>query len=128
LRVTDGAGDVRGFVGTGNIEILFFRMPIVNILFMFAGTWVRAMGGWIMLLRVVAATVGKGVKLDHGGGVETHRNDAGKAQDRAVINLGRRDLLAAHLDLTSCAACWHGDAVATDSVKREDLDVLDAWI
>ena len=51
-----------------------------------------------MFLRVVRATVSKGVKRDYVRVVEAYRDDAGKTQHRTVINLGRRDLLAAHLD------------------------------
>ena len=53
-----------------------------------------------MFLRVVRAAVSKGVKRDHVRVVEAYREGgAGKTQHRTVINLGRHDLLAAHLDL-----------------------------
>src|SRR5215468_861733 len=81
-----------------------------------------------MFLRVVRATVSKGVKRDYVRVVEAYRDAAGKTQHRTVINLGRRDLLAAHLDFDKLRRLLHGDAVAPDSVKREDVDALGAWI
>jgi hypothetical protein len=77
-----------------------------------------------MFLRVVRATVSKGVKRDYIRVVEAYRDDAGKTQHRTVINLGRRDLLAAHLDLDKLGRLLHGDAVAPDSVKRDGALVL----
>src|SRR5712671_4732413 len=80
-----------------------------------------------MFLRVVRATVSKGVKRDYVRVVEAYRDAAGKTQHRTVINLGRRDLLAAHLDFDKLRRLLHGDAVAPDGVKREDVDALGAW-
>src|SRR5215472_10136032 len=80
-----------------------------------------------MFLRVVRATVSKGVKRDYVRVVEAYRDDAGKTQHRTVINLGRRDVLAAHLDFDKLRRLLHGDAVAPDSVKRADVDALGAW-
>jgi transposase len=80
-----------------------------------------------MFLRVVTATVSKGVKRDYVRVVEAYRDAAGKTQHRTVINLGRRDLLAAHLDFDKLRRLLHGDAVAPDSVKRDDVDALGAW-
>src|SRR5712671_1385103 len=80
-----------------------------------------------MFLRVVRATVSKGVKRDYVRVFEAYRDAAGKTQHRTVINLGRRDLLAAHLDFDKLRRLLHGDAVAPDSVKRKDVDALGAW-
>jgi hypothetical protein len=80
-----------------------------------------------MFLRVVKATVSKGVKRDYIRVVEAYRDDAGKTQHRTVINLGRRDLLAAHLDLDKLGRLLHGDAVAPERVKRDDVDAFGAW-
>ncbi|MBV9018181.1 MAG: IS1634 family transposase, partial [Alphaproteobacteria bacterium] len=80
-----------------------------------------------MFLRVVRATVSKGVKRDYVRLVEAYRDNAGKTQHRTVINLGRRDMLAAHLDFDKLRRLLHGDAVAPDSVKREDVDAFGAW-
>src|SRR5207253_865972 len=44
-----------------------------------------------------------------------------------VINLGRRDLLAAHLDLGKLRRLLHGDAAGDDRVKREDVGAVGAW-
>src|SRR5215831_12361597 len=53
-----------------------------------------------MFLRVVRATVSNGLKREYVRVVEAYRDQAGKTQHRTVLNLGRKDLLAAHLDLT----------------------------
>jgi hypothetical protein len=47
-----------------------------------------------MFLRVVRATVSKGVKREYVRLVEAYRDRAGKTQHRTVLNLGRKDLLA----------------------------------
>ena len=52
-----------------------------------------------MFLRVVRATVSKGVKREYVRVVEAYRDRDGKTRHRAIINLGRRDVLAEHLDL-----------------------------
>jgi transposase len=44
-----------------------------------------------------------------------------------VINLGRRDLLAAHLDFDKLRRLLHGDAGGEDCVKRDDVGALGAW-
>src|SRR5260221_13967282 len=81
-----------------------------------------------MFLRVVRATVSKGVKRDYVRVVEAYRDDAGKTQHRTVINLGRRDVLAAHLDFDKLRRLLHGDAIGDAvGVKREDVDALGAW-
>src|SRR5262249_1539969 len=72
-----------------------------------------------MFLRVVRATVSKGVKRDYVRVVEAYRDAAGKTQHRTVINLGRRDLLAAHLDFDKLRRLLHGDAVAPDGMFEE---------
>jgi hypothetical protein len=64
-----------------------------------------------MFLRVVRATVSKGVKREYVRVVEAYRDNAGNTQHRTVINLGRRDLLAAHFDLDKLRRLLHGDAV-----------------
>ena len=51
-----------------------------------------------MFLRVVRAAGGKGVKHEYVRVVEAFREN-GKTRHRTILNLGRRDLLAAHLDL-----------------------------
>ena len=50
-----------------------------------------------MFLRVVRATVSKGVKREYVRVVEAYRDRDGKTRHRTVINLGRRDVLAEHL-------------------------------
>src|SRR6516162_10098217 len=51
-----------------------------------------------MFLRVVRATVSKGVKREYVRLVEAYRDRAGKTQHRTILNLGRKDLLAAEIE------------------------------
>jgi hypothetical protein len=61
-----------------------------------------------MFLRVVRASGGKGVKHEYLRLVEAYRDRDGKTRHRTIVNLGRTDLLAAHLDLDKTArrAAW----------------------
>src|SRR5262249_4818263 len=79
-----------------------------------------------MFLRVVTSTVTSGVKLESGRLVEAYRDRAGKTQHRTILNLGRKDLLAAHLDLTKLRRLLHGEE-KTDCIKREDVGAIGAW-
>ena len=63
-----------------------------------------------MFLRVVRATVSEGVKREYVRVVEAYRDRDGKTRHRTVINLGRRDVLAEHLDLGKLRHLLHGDA------------------
>src|SRR6266566_3037818 len=91
-----------------------------------AGTCFAGVRGAGMSLRVVRATVSKGVKREYVRLVEAYRDRAGKTQHRTVVNLGRKDLLAAHLDLAKLRRLLHGDE-NTDCVKREDVGAIGAW-
>ena len=79
-----------------------------------------------MFLRVVRATVSNSVKREYVRVVEAYRDRAGKTQHRTVLNLGRKDLLAAHLDLTKLRRLLHGDD-KSDAAKREDVGAIGAW-
>ena len=79
-----------------------------------------------MFLRVVRAAGGKGVKHEYVRVVEAFR-DEGKTHHRTVLNLGRRDLLAAHLDLDKLMRLLHGEAASTHSVSRDDVRAGAAW-
>src|SRR5437867_9487733 len=57
----------------------------------------------------------------------SYRDHDGKTQHRTVINLGRKDLLATHLDLGKLRRLLHGDALADHHVKREDVGAVGAW-
>ena len=59
-----------------------------------------------MFLRVVRAAGGKGVKHEYVRVVEAYR-ERGKTRHRTVLNLGRRDLLATHLDFKVNAVVWY---------------------
>jgi hypothetical protein len=86
-----------------------------------------------MFLRVVRATVSEGVKREYVRVVEAYRDRAGKTRHRTIINLGRKDLLAANLDFEKLRRLLHGDTRpdpikgASDHIKREDVDATGAW-
>ena len=79
-----------------------------------------------MFLRVVRATVSNGLKREYVRVVEAYRDEAGKTQHRTVLNLGRKDLLAAHLDLTKLQRLLHGND-RSGSARREDIEAIGAW-
>src|SRR5260221_11628653 len=79
-----------------------------------------------MFLRVVRAAGGKGVKHEYVRVVEAYR-ERGKTRHRTVLNLGRRDLLASHLDLNKLMRLLHGDATSDGRVWREDVQAVAAW-
>jgi transposase len=81
-----------------------------------------------MFLRVVRARSGtKGIKREYVRVVEAYRDHDSKTRHRTVINLGRKDLLARHLDLGKFRRLLHGDALADHHVKREDVGAVGAW-
>ena len=80
-----------------------------------------------MFLRVVRANVSKDVKREYVRVVEAYRDHDGKTRHRTVINLGRRDLLATHLDLNKLGRLLHGEAVDDGRVGRDDVGAIGAW-
>jgi hypothetical protein len=93
-------------------SVFYCESPILARIF--AGTWfIVRFGDPIMFLRVVRATVSKGVKREYVRVVEAYRDRDGKTRHRAVINLGRRDVLAEHLDLGKLRRLLHGDERGT---------------
>ena len=79
-----------------------------------------------MFLRVVRAAGGKGVTHEYVRVVEAFRQN-GKTRHRTVLNLGRKDLLAAHLDLTKLKRLLHGEAVPDGGLRGEDVRAVAAW-
>jgi transposase len=79
-----------------------------------------------MFLRVVRAAGGKGVTHEYVRVVEAFRHH-GKTRHRTVLNLGRRDLLAAHLDLDKLMRLLHGEAVPDHAIRAEDVGAVAAW-
>jgi hypothetical protein len=59
--------------------------------------------------------------------VEAYRDRDGKTRHRTVINLGRRDVLAEHLDFGKLRRLLHGDAAGDDRVAHEDIGAVGAW-
>jgi hypothetical protein len=80
-----------------------------------------------MFLRLVRATVSKDVKREYVRVVEAYRDANGKTRHRTIINLGRRDLLAEHLDLDKLGRLLHGDAPPDRGVRREGVAAVGAW-
>ena len=80
-----------------------------------------------MFLRVVRANVSEGVKREYVRVVEAYRDRDGKTRHRTVINLGRRDLLATHLDLGKLGRLLHGDVADAGHIAREDVGAIGAW-
>jgi hypothetical protein len=70
-----------------------------------------------MFLRLVRAPGGKGVTYEYVRVVEAFREE-GKTRHRTILNLGRRDLLAAHLDLDKLSRLLHGETVAAAPCRR----------
>ena len=80
-----------------------------------------------MFLRIVRAAGGNGTKHEYVRVVEAYR-DKGKTKHRTVINLGRKDLLAKHLDLEKLQRLLHGEDAGSDrGSQREDIDAIGAW-
>lgn len=80
-----------------------------------------------MFLRVVRAPGGKGVKHEYLRLVEAYRDEHGKTQHRTIVNLGRKDFLAAHLDLDKLGRALHGARIADPGVRRDDVTAVGAW-
>ena len=79
-----------------------------------------------MYLRVVRAAGSKGVKHEYVRVVEAYREN-GKNKHRTIINLGRKDLLAAHLDLEKLTRLLHGEVPSSENLRSKDIQALDAW-
>src|SRR6516162_2429822 len=79
-----------------------------------------------MFLRVVRAAGGKGVRHEYVRVVEAFRQN-GKMRHRTVLNLGRKDLLAAHLDLDKLMRLLHGEAVPDRAIREENVGAVAAW-
>ncbi|MBV8243401.1 MAG: IS1634 family transposase [Hyphomicrobiales bacterium] len=80
-----------------------------------------------MFLRVVRAAGGQGVKHEYVRVVEAYRDYDGKTRHHTVLNLGRRDLLAEHLDLDKLQRLLHGDTSGDDRARSEDVAAVGAW-
>lgn len=77
-----------------------------------------------MFLRTVKAAGGKGVQHEYVRLVESYR-DHGKNKQRVVSNLGRKDLLAAHLD--SLVRLLRGEPRPGGSFRAGDVQATGAW-
>src|SRR5712691_11504019 len=77
-----------------------------------------------MFLRIVKARGGKGVQHEYVRLVEGYRED-GKNKQRVVCNLGRKDVLGAHLD--SLIKLLRGDNSRSERVEAGELRATQAW-
>jgi transposase len=77
-----------------------------------------------MFLRTVKAAGGKGVQHEYVRLVESYR-EHGKNKQRVVSNLGRKDLLAAHLD--SLVRLLRGEPRASAPVRAGAVQATGAW-
>lgn len=76
-----------------------------------------------MFLRTVKASGAEGTQLEYVRLVESYRED-GKTKQRVVCNLGRKDLLAPHLD--SLVRILRGEKVDRQ-IRLGDVEATDAW-
>jgi hypothetical protein len=77
-----------------------------------------------MFLRTVRAAGGKGVQHEYVRLVEAFR-EQGKNKQRVVCNLGRKDLLAAHLD--ALIRLLRGESRPGEAVRAGDVHATGAW-
>jgi transposase len=77
-----------------------------------------------MFLRTVKAAGGKGVQHEYVRLVEAYR-EHGKNKQRVVCHLGRKDLLAAHLD--ALIRLLRGESRAGEFVRAGAVQATDAW-
>lgn len=77
-----------------------------------------------MFLRTVKAAGGKGVQHEYVRLVEAYRED-GRTKQRVVCNLGRKDLLAAHLD--SLIRLLRGEQAPRGALRLGEVQATGAW-
>jgi transposase len=77
-----------------------------------------------MYLRVVRAAGGKGKQYEYVRLCESYR-EKGKNKQRVVFNLGRKDILAAHLD--DLVALLSGQPRRSKTVRVGEVEALGAW-
>lgn len=77
-----------------------------------------------MFLRTVKAAGGKGVQHEYVRLVEAYRED-GTTKQRVVCNLGRKDLLAAHLD--ALIRLLRGEPAPAERVTAGPVQATGAW-
>src|SRR6266540_3481198 len=77
-----------------------------------------------MFLRTVKAAGGKGVQHEYVRLVESYRED-GTTKQRVVCNLGRKDLLATHLD--ALIRLLRGEPPAAGLVRAGPVQATGAW-
>ena len=77
-----------------------------------------------MFLRTVKAAGGKGIQHEYVRLVESYR-EHGKSRQRVVCNLGRKDLLAAHLD--ALVRLLRGEPSGGALLRAGDVQATGAW-
>ena len=77
-----------------------------------------------MFLRTVKAAGGEGVQHEYVRLVENYR-EHGKTKQRVICNLGRKDLLTAHLD--ALIRLLRGEPAAAGPVRTGPVQATGAW-
>jgi transposase len=77
-----------------------------------------------MYLRIVKAAGGKGIQHEYVRLVEAYREN-GKTKQRTVCNLGRKDILGAHLD--SLIRLLRGESASQQPAGVAEVEPLGAW-
>jgi transposase len=77
-----------------------------------------------MFLRTVKAAGGKGVQHEYVRLVEAYR-EGGKSKQRVVCSLGRKDLLAVHLD--ALTRLLRGEPAAPTAARADQVQATGAW-
>src|SRR5918995_6175896 len=77
-----------------------------------------------MFLRTVKAAGGQGVQHEYVRLVEAYR-EHGRTKQRVVCNLGRKDLLAAHLD--ALVRLLRGERAAPSTLRAGEVRAAGAW-
>jgi transposase len=77
-----------------------------------------------MFLRTVKSRIGNGTQYEYVRLVESYR-EAGKNKQRVVANLGRKDLLACHLD--SLVRILQGESKDKQYIRAGEVEAAQAW-
>src|SRR5260370_32222241 len=79
-----------------------------------------------MFLRIVKAAGGAGVQHEYVRLVEAYRED-GKKKQRVICNLGRKDVLGAHLDALIRLLRGEAHCEPVDGDSSPDVSATGAW-
>src|SRR5258708_23587218 len=80
-----------------------------------------------MFLRIVKAAGGAGVQHEYVRLVEAYREDGKKKKQRVICNLGRKDVLGAHLDALIRLLRGEAHCEPVDGDSSPDVSATGAW-